>query len=78
MTTFFDLMRNIVNALNAAIVDVDNTKEQMKTIKEEILDEIKELPVETTDVVEADNTLPITSAGVYNTVGNIEVLLKTI
>lgn len=36
------------------------------------------LSVNTTDVVEANNQLPITSAAVHTTVGNIEVLLKTI
>lgn len=36
------------------------------------------LSVNTTDKMEQDNTLPITSAGVYATVGNIEALLKTI
>jgi hypothetical protein len=36
------------------------------------------LSVNTTDEMERDNTLPITSAGVYATVGNIEALLKTI
>lgn len=36
------------------------------------------LSVNTTDLMEQDNTLPITSAGVYSTVGNIEALLKTI
>ena len=36
------------------------------------------LSVNTTNQMEKDNTLPITSAGVYATVGNIEVLLKTI
>lgn len=36
------------------------------------------LSVNTTDTMEQDNTLPITSAGVYSIVGNIEVLLKTI
>lgn len=36
------------------------------------------LSVNTTDKMEQDNTLPITSAGVYTTVGNIEALLKTI
>lgn len=36
------------------------------------------LSVNTTDVMERDNTLPITSAGVYATVGNIEALLMTI
>lgn len=36
------------------------------------------LSVNTTDKMEQDNTLPITSAGVFATVGNIEALLKTI
>lgn len=36
------------------------------------------LSVNTTDSVEQDNTLPITSAGVFSAVGNIEALLKTI
>lgn len=36
------------------------------------------LSVNTTNLMEQDNTQPITSAGVYATVGNIEVLLKTI
>lgn len=36
------------------------------------------LSVNTTNNMEQDNTLPITSAGVFTTVGNIEALLKTI
>ena len=36
------------------------------------------LSVNTTDQMEQDNTLPITSAGVFATVGNIEALLATI
>ena len=36
------------------------------------------LSVNTTDRMEQDNTLPITSAGVFAAVGNIEALLKTI
>ena len=36
------------------------------------------LSVNTADVVEADNTLPVTSAAVQATVGNIDALLKTI
>lgn len=36
------------------------------------------LSVNTTNAIEQDNTLPITSAGVYAAVGNIEELLKTI
>ena len=37
-----------------------------------------ELGVNTAKKVEKDNTLPITSAAVHTTVGNIEVLLATI
>ena len=36
------------------------------------------LDVNTAGDVEQDNTLPITSAAVYSTVGNIEILLGTI
>jgi len=36
------------------------------------------LSVNTADSVEADNSLPITSAAVYTTVGNIDSILKTI
>jgi hypothetical protein len=36
------------------------------------------LKVNTTNVAAADNTLPITSAGVYTQIGNIAVLLETI
>ena len=36
------------------------------------------LSVNATNTMEQDNTLPITSAGVFATVGNIEALLKTI
>lgn len=36
------------------------------------------LSVNTTDQMAQDNTLPITSAGVYTVVGNIEALLQTI
>lgn len=36
------------------------------------------LEVDTAEDIEQDNTLPITSAAVYSTVGNIEILLGTI
>ena len=52
-------------------------KEQVSNMNAD-LEEVKKTPVQTTDDVEAGNTLPITSAGVYKTVGNIEALLKTI
>ena len=40
--------------------------------------ETNTLSVDATNSVEQDNTLPITSAGVYVTVGNINALLGTI
>ncbi|WP_297289420.1 hypothetical protein [uncultured Flavonifractor sp.] len=36
------------------------------------------LEVDTAEDAQQDNTLPITSAAVYSTVGNIEILLRTI
>ena len=51
---------------------VDFTTDETLSLKDGILS------VNTTNDMEEDNTLPITSAGVYATVGNIEVLLKTI
>lgn len=50
----------------------------LKTDDTLTLNEDSVLSVNTTDVVEKDNTLPITASAVYTTVGNIEVLLKTI
>ena len=51
---------------------VDFKTDETLTLKDGILS------VNTTEQMEHDNTLPITSAGVYTTVGNIEALLKTI
>lgn len=51
---------------------VDFKTDETLTLKNGILS------VNTTDQMEQDNTLPITSAGVFATVGNIEALLKTI
>ena len=42
------------------------------------IDENGVLSVDTATVVEEDNTRPVTSAAVSTTVGNIEILLKTI
>lgn len=41
-------------------------------------EETNTLSVDAAEAVERDNTLPITSAAVYTTVGNIEALLGTI
>lgn len=61
---------------------VKGKEEFLKQINFETDDTLKlkdgVLSVNTTDNVEANNSLPITSAAVYVTVGNIEVLLKTI
>lgn len=40
--------------------------------------ETNTLSVDTADAVEQDNTRPVTSAAVFTTVGNIEILLGTI
>ena len=48
------------------------TTDETLTLKDGVLS------VNTTNDMEQDNTLPITSAGVFATVGNIEALLKTI
>jgi len=42
------------------------------------VNEKNELVVDTTNNVEQDNTKPITSAGVFTVVGNVEALLDTI
>ncbi len=49
-------------------------------IREAVEEYMKKNPVEvkTTDVVEKDNTLPVTSAGVYTVCGNIEALLQAL
>lgn len=49
-------------------------------IREEVEDYMSKNPVtvKTTDVVEKDNTLPVTSAGVYTVCGNIEALLQAL
>jgi hypothetical protein len=52
--------------------DVDFQVDETLTLKDGVLS------VNTTNNMEQDNTLPITSAGVFATVGNIEALLKTI
>ena len=48
------------------------TTDETLTLKDGVLS------VNTTDQMEQDNTLPITSAAVYTAVGNIEVRLSTI
>lgn len=59
------------NALQQTI-SVDKLGDTMK------VDEFGKIGVKTTDDMEQDNTLPITSSAVYTTVGNIQALLDTI
>ena len=69
------------DALDALVLQLLQLKEQLPnqfqtdetlTLKDGILS------VNTTLEMEQDNTLPMSSAGVYATVGNIAQLLKTI
>ena len=55
-----------------AVAGISRVGENLK------IDENGVLSVDTATAVEEDNTRPITSAAVQTTVGNIEILLKTI
>ena len=63
-----------MSAEKASVVSVGGMFQTDKTLT--LKDGV--LSVNTTNDMEQDNTLPITSAGVFATVGNIEALLKTI
>ena len=66
--------------LASQVADLNEKVNNSSSFKPDATLTLKEgiLSVNTTDVMEKDNTLPITSAGVYTTVGNIEALLNTI
>lgn len=53
------------------------SKDDIRAAVEEYMEE-NPVEVKTTDVVEEDNTLPVTSAGVYTVCGNIEALLQAL
>lgn len=63
-----DTKFTVYNGADCADLDIDSTLKLENGV----------LSVNTTDQMEQDNTLPITSAGVFAVVGNIEALLKTI
>ena len=74
-----ELSLNILDiAMNSVKAKAKNILIKLVETDETLTLENGVLSVNTTNDMEQDNTLPITSAGVYNTVGNIEVLLKTI
>lgn len=85
-----DFMDGMDNLILDTIAVKDEVEKLIDDIKDLVADGIEiqvdetlrlengVLSVNTTDLMEQDNTLPITSAGVYATVGNIEALLKTI
>lgn len=68
------LVGNVAYIRNSAlgVGGVDFTTDNTLALEDGVL------RVNTTDVVAADNTLPITSAGVQTVVGNINALLETI
>ena len=61
-----------INGVNVANLGGSFVTDETLTFKDGVLS------VNTANVVEADNTLPVTSAAVNTTVGNIEALLETI
>jgi hypothetical protein len=64
-------INELAEKIEASSSGVDFTTDDTLTLKNGVLS------VNTADKVE-DNTLPITAAAVNTTVGNIEILLKTI
>lgn len=70
-----------INDIAHAVIDLENVKGgngTTFTTDETLSLENGVLSVNTAKKPELDNTLPITSAAVAQTVGNIEILLKTI
>lgn len=66
-------------AINKAVAAyMKDNPVRVETDETLMYDENGQLSVKTADAAQADNTLPITSAAVHTTVGNIEVLLGTI
>ena len=76
------LSRDEMDALDALVLELWELKQQLteQPLKtdETLIFKDGVLSVNTTADVEQDNTLPMSSAGVYATVGNISQLLKTI
>ena len=76
------LSQDEINALDALVLELKELKEQLSepSLKTDESLIFKEgiLCVNTTSLMEQDNTLPMSSAGVYATVGNIAQLLQTI
>lgn len=71
---------NTINAADSAATweDLNNKPFQTLSTDEFLVDESGKLKIYTTNDAEQDNTKPITSAGVYTVVGNIDALLKVI
>ena len=76
------LSRDEMDALDSLVLELWELKQQLteQPLKtdETLIFKDGILSVNTTADVEQDNTLPMSSAGVYATVGNISQLLKTI
>ena len=78
------LSRDEMDALDSLVLQMQQLKEQLNQqsvvlrTDESLTFRDGILSVNTTDDMARDNTLPISSAGVYATVGNIAQLLKTI
>lgn len=74
-----DTVENKIAELQREVEDgLSNVGTNFTTDETLILSADGVLSVNTASAVEADNTLPITSAAVQASVGNIEVLLETI
>lgn len=69
--------KTVQKALELLKVDVDTALEDLLT-DETLTYKDGKLSVNTADDINDNNTLPVTAAAVYETVGNIEILLKRV
>lgn len=61
--------------INVAVSEITQTGGRSFEIGNGLIFENNTLSVDTADIVEKDNTKPVTSAAVYTEIGNIEALL---
>lgn len=71
----FDVRLENDSEINVAVSEITQTGGRSFEIGNGLIFENNTLSVDTADIVEKDNTKPVTSAAVYTEIGNIEALL---
>ena len=72
----FDVRLENESEISVGVSEITQTGGQSFEIGDGLKLENNVLSVDTADVVEKDNTKPVTSAAVYTEIGNIEALLS--